>query len=77
MDKNTWEVTKLKAVQTTNIAKKVISLYDRVENTAGKGENACYQHFLLFPQCFPQLSSIGWFKAEILWLPNNPDFVKP
>ena len=24
----------------------------RVENIAGKGENAGYQHFLLFPQCF-------------------------
>ena len=24
----------------------------RVENTVGKGENAGYQHFLLFPQCF-------------------------
>ena len=23
-----------------------------VENIAGKGENAGYQHFLLFPQCF-------------------------
>ena len=25
---------------------------DRVENIVGKGENAGYQHFLLFPQCF-------------------------
>ena len=25
---------------------------DRVENTVGKGENAGFQHFLLFPQCF-------------------------
>ena len=24
------------------------------ENIAGKGENAGYQHFLLFPQCFPK-----------------------
>ena len=24
----------------------------RVENVVGKGENAGYQHFLLFPQCF-------------------------
>ena len=24
----------------------------RVENSVGKGENACYQFFLLFPQCF-------------------------
>ena len=26
--------------------------YDRVENIVGKGENAGYQHFLLFPQSF-------------------------
>ena len=30
----------------------MISLFDRVENTVGIGENAGYQHFLLFPQCF-------------------------
>ena len=24
----------------------------RVENIVGKGENAVYQHFLLFPECF-------------------------
>ena len=27
----------------------------RVENTAGKGEIACYKQFLLFPQCFQRL----------------------
>ena len=26
-------------------------LFDRVENIVGKGENAGYQHFLLFLQC--------------------------
>ena len=29
----------------------------RVENIMGKGENACYQHFLLFPQCFQKTLS--------------------
>ena len=27
-------------------------VFHRVENIVGKGENAGYQHFLLFPQCF-------------------------
>ena len=27
-------------------------LLDMIENIVGKGENAGYQHFLLFPQCF-------------------------
>ena len=29
---------------------------DWVENIAGKGENAGYQHLLLFPQCFQKAS---------------------
>ena len=28
----------------------------RKENLVGKGENAGYQHFLLFPQCFQEVS---------------------
>ena len=27
-----------------------------IENIVGKGENAGYQHFLLFPQCFQKFS---------------------
>ena len=37
-----------------NAAVMMISVFDRVENTVGKGEHAGYQHFLLFPQCFPK-----------------------
>ena len=48
-------VTKLKAFadDKLNVAK-MLSLFHRVENTVGKGENAGNQHFLLFPQCFPK-----------------------
>ena len=31
----------------------------RVENIEGKGENASYQYFLLFSQCFPRPFSEG------------------
>ena len=50
------DVTKLKAFaeDKLNVARMMISLLDRVENTVGKGENAGYQHFLLFLQCFPK-----------------------
>ena len=50
------DMTKLKAFadDKSNIAKMTISLFDRVENTVGKGENAGYQHFLFFPQGFPK-----------------------
>ena len=49
-----WAPTKLKAFADNkyNYAKMLISLFNRVENIVGKGENAGYQHFLLFPQCF-------------------------
>ena len=48
------DYSKLKAFadDKINVAKMMISLSDRVENIARKGENAGYQHFLLFPQCF-------------------------
>ena len=38
-----------------SVAKMVISVFDMVENNVGKGENAGYQYFLLFPQCFRKL----------------------
>ena len=58
---NILDVTKLIAFadEKLNLAKMMIFclLYvvDQVENTVGKGENAGYQHFLRFPQCFPSL----------------------
>ena len=45
-----WTKLKAFAYDKLIVATMVISLLDRVENTVGKGENACYQHFLLFPQ---------------------------
>ena len=42
-----------------NVAKMAISLFDRVQNTVGKGETAGYHHFLHFPQCFLKPSSWG------------------
>ena len=36
-----------------------ISVFDREENVVGKGENAGYQRFLLFPQCFQKLAFVG------------------
>ena len=37
----------------------MISFFDNVENIVGKGENAAYQHYLLFPQCFQKASFSG------------------
>ena len=45
----------------------MISVINRVENILGKGENAGYQHFLLFPQCFQKAYFFGLLKVRIVW----------
>ena len=52
----TFALTRLEvfADDKLQIVEIMISVFDRVENM-GKGENAGYQYFLLFPQCFPKL----------------------
>ena len=53
------------------------SLFDRVENTVGKGENAGNQHFLLFPQCFPKPSFLGSSKfAGLCGIESNSVNIK-
>ena len=74
-----WSKLKAFADDKIDAVKMMISLIDRLENTGGIGENAGNQHFLLFPQCFPNPSSIGSLKVCIVWkrvnpLPHNPDF---
>ena len=50
----------------------IISVFDRVENIVGQGENAGYQHFLLFQQCFEKASFPDTSKGIIVW-----EWVKP
>ena len=42
-------------------------LSEQVENTVGKGEIACYEQFLLFPQCFQKACFPGVSKGVIVW----------
>ena len=58
--------SKLKAVadDKSNVAEKLKIVLGRVENIEGKGENAGYQHFLLFPQCFQKASLFGVVKIR-------------
>ena len=46
-----------KSLKTTisNLMKMAKKFSKRVESTVGKGEIACYEQFLLFPQCFKRL----------------------
>ena len=56
---NILDLSKLKtfADNKIDVVEMMISLLDRVENTVGKEEKAGYQHFPIFPQCFPKPSS--------------------
>ena len=60
------DVTKFKAFagDKINVAHMTISVFDRVENIVGKGENAGYQHFILFPQCFQKASFLESLKSR-------------
>ena len=47
-----WSNLKAFADDKINVTEKLKFVLGKVENIAGKGENAGYQHFLLFTQCF-------------------------
>ena len=55
------DLTKLKelACDRKNMAQNSKFLLGKVENIVGKGENAGYQHFLLYTQCFQKASYTG------------------
>ena len=57
----------------------MVYILDRAENIVGKGDNAGYQHFLLFPQCFQKPSCPRLLKVGIVWervncLPSSKSF---
>ena len=60
------DLSKLKAFadDILNVNQKLKFASGRVENIVGKGENAGYQHFLLFPQGFQKASSSGVVKSR-------------
>ena len=62
-----WSKLKAFADDKINVTEKLIFVLGRVENIVRKGENAGYQHFLLFPQCFQ--------KASFFKVVKSPDCV--
>ena len=68
-DDKILHLSKLKAFSddNLNVYQKLKFALGRVENIVGKGENAGYQHFLLFPQCFLKNSLTGSLKVGIVW----------
>ena len=61
------DCSKLKAFADNklNLPKKLNLSLESVENIVGKAENADYQHFILFPQCFQKASILGSLKVRI------------
>ena len=51
----------------------MISVFDRVENIVGKRENAGYQHFLIFPQCFQMAFFLLFLKFGIVVVKSSAD----
>ena len=54
-----WSKLKAFAEDKLNLAEKLKFVFEWGENIVGKGENAGYQHFLLFLQCFQKASTLG------------------
>ena len=50
-----------------NATQNVKVVFHRIENIVGKEENADYQHFLLFAQCFQKAFYSSVSKAFIVW----------
>ena len=50
-----------------NVNFKMAFVLGRLENIVGKGENAGYQHFLLFPQCFQKAFLSESLKLGMVW----------
>ena len=61
-----WSKLKAFADDKTNVNEKLKFVLGQVENIVGKRENAGYQHFLLFPQCFQKSSFPRSFKVGIV-----------
>ena len=63
------DLSKLKAFadDKINVTEKLKFVFGIVENIVRKGENAGYQHFLLFPQCFQKALYTGSLKVVIVW----------
>ena len=54
-----WSKLKAFADDKIDVTEKLKFVLGRVGNIVGKGENAGYQHFLVFPQCFQKASCTG------------------
>ena len=62
-----WFKLKAFADDKLNMNQQLKFVLGREENIVGQGENAGYQHFLLFQHCFQKASFSRSSKVEIVW----------
>ena len=62
-----WSKLQAFAEDKINVTQKLEVALERVENLVGKGENAGFQHLLLFPQYFQKATFSGSLKVGIVW----------
>ena len=62
-----WSKLKAFADNKLNATVKLKFVLEWIENIVGKGENADFQHFLLYPQSFQKASFLGLLKVGIVW----------
>ena len=58
-----WSRLKAFADENTNMK----FVFNDTENILKKGENAGYQHYLLFQLCLQKCSRLGSLKVRIVW----------
>ena len=66
-----WSKLKALADDKLTVAEKLKFVLGRVENIVGKGVNAGYHLFLLFPKCFQKASFSKSLKVGIFFFSNN------
>ena len=62
-----WSKLKEFADDKIDVTKELKFALGKEERIVGKGENAGYQHFLLFPQCFQKASFTWMLKVGNVW----------
>ena len=58
-----WSILKAFADNNITVTQNFRFALEKLENFVGKGENADYQQFCLFPQCFQKASFSGLLKV--------------
>ena len=62
-----WFKLKAFADDKVTVTDKLKFVLGQIENMVGKGENAGYQHFLVFQQCFQKSSFPRSLNVGIVW----------